>query len=811
MSSHVSAATHVKTAGVLKYQVPKERRAPDVQIGISVFQQPLKWLQQAVDSALNQEGEYSIVCTIRVDGPDACDEASKKWLAELSEKSNTVEVIFGEERLGTFGSYKEIFEQAPSEYICQLDADDWLEKNAIEYCIKILEDNPSTGFVYTGYNQVDEDGKFIAAGARNQEKFNLDRQLVQFNTFHLRLIRRSHYKIIGGYNEKLKFVGDYDLSMKLAERATPLQVKRNLYNYRLHSNNTSRIKKNSITDEALRVALAALKRRHQEHLWDIQLINDKQKGERYVALKPKKGPIIIAGMHRSGTSILALSLQKIGVNLGKNLILADRQNPDGYGEDKAVLEINRNALQRTTGHSKGGWMDWGWSDEQNTPPFRGTDEIWKSQAKYYLEGRANHTGFWGWKDPRNTLLLDEWLKLEPQSKVLGIYRYPWEIVDALQRIMPPIFLKNTSWCLEIWNQYNTHLVSFAEKHPERTIIVNSRSFIKNPLSLLPILKKKWNWSFEHLNSSQIRNIEKLIRPNRHQGVSEDDPLVRLHLTCSPRSEYLFNRLESISDLPSPLKTDAPAQRHLTIHTTKNTVEKPEISIIITSHNQGDLLLEAVASAERYKAAIKSEILIIDDGSIDKRTCEVLSCLKIQGYRVIRQYNQGLPTARNNGIKYAKSDIILFLDDDNRLLSPYFTQGLELMKRNEKVDVVYGDRKEFGLKNKLVKIGNIPVHSLWTMNKIDNCALIRKNYIERCGGYCRELSGLGFEDWDLWLSGLSHPLGLNMVYLNEACFEYRVRPDSLLQKLLEDQSRQARVMSILRKRHGYRLGHGGFFQ
>ena len=87
----------------------------------------------------------------------------------------------------------------------------------------------------------------------------------------------------------------------------------------------------------------------------------------------------------------------------------------------------------------------------------------------------------------------------------------------------------------------------------------------------------------------------------------------------------------------------------------------------------------------------TEIIIVDDGSKDRRTCEVLSNLSAKGYKVIRQHNQGLPAARNTGIQHARGEFIIFLDDDNRLLSPYLNKGLNLIKEDPAVDVVYMTR------------------------------------------------------------------------------------------------------------------------
>ena len=221
------------------------------------------------------------------------------------------------------------------------------------------------------------------------------------------------------------------------------------------------------------------------------------------------------------------------------------------------------------------------------------------------------------------------------------------------------------------------------------------------------------------------------------------------------------------------------------------------------------MLEAVDSYERHSNQCSSELLVIDDGSECLETLRILDMLETKGYMVLRQENMGLPQARNNALSSACGKVILFLDDDNRLLAPYFTIGLQLMRDDSAVDVVYGDRLEFGEWDRLVQIGDINPEEIWTMNRIDNCALIRRSYLDRCGGYEVKLTGLGFEDWELWLKGLSHELGLSLGYINLPCFEYRIRRKSMIHRLFNSKELQDQLMRVLNTKYPGRVGHGGF--
>ena len=50
--------------------------------------------------------------------------------------------------------------------------------------------------------------------------------------------------------------------------------------------------------------------------------------------------IIVLGMHRSGTSALTGVLNRVGVNLGDNLVAPEADNPAGYWENLDVNNAN---------------------------------------------------------------------------------------------------------------------------------------------------------------------------------------------------------------------------------------------------------------------------------------------------------------------------------------------------------------------------------------------------------------------------------------------------------------------------------------
>jgi GT2 family glycosyltransferase len=93
------------------------------------------------------------------------------------------------------------------------------------------------------------------------------------------------------------------------------------------------------------------------------------------------------------------------------------------------------------------------------------------------------------------------------------------------------------------------------------------------------------------------------------------------------------------------------------------------SLIIPTYNRGDVLLDTLEMAVRQEYG-SYEIIIVDQTtSIDSRLQRYLSAAGDR-IRYIHLPEPNLPAARNAGIRAAKGDIILFVDDDVRIETDY---------------------------------------------------------------------------------------------------------------------------------------------
>jgi glycosyltransferase involved in cell wall biosynthesis len=227
--------------------------------------------------------------------------------------------------------------------------------------------------------------------------------------------------------------------------------------------------------------------------------------------------------------------------------------------------------------------------------------------------------------------------------------------------------------------------------------------------------------------------------------------------------------------------------------------QPRLSVIIPCFNHGEYLPDAIRSVEEARRE-DVELIVVDDGSTDSLTCEVIERLKEREsdrLTVIRQQNGGLAAARNAGFNAARSSYLLPLDADNRIRPDYIDYGIAILSARPEVGVVYGDAEYFGAKSGRWKMGKFEVERLLEWNYIDACAVVRREVWEQNGGYDGAMPKMGLEDWDMWLGAVSR--GWKFAYVPEILFDYRVTPGSMISRANPDSYQTERYVAA---KYGY---------
>jgi glycosyltransferase involved in cell wall biosynthesis len=93
------------------------------------------------------------------------------------------------------------------------------------------------------------------------------------------------------------------------------------------------------------------------------------------------------------------------------------------------------------------------------------------------------------------------------------------------------------------------------------------------------------------------------------------------------------------------------------------------SIIIPLYNKAKTIRNTLQTVLQQTLA-DFEVIIVDDGSTDNGVEVIEHFTNDKRVRIIRQKNQGVSVARNNGILYAKNRWVAFLDADDEWLPEY---------------------------------------------------------------------------------------------------------------------------------------------
>ncbi|MCC6314745.1 MAG: sulfotransferase [Thermomicrobiales bacterium] len=138
-------------------------------------------------------------------------------------------------------------------------------------------------------------------------------------------------------------------------------------------------------------------------------------------------PVSIAGMHRSGTSMVAKLLHDGGLHLGPEEILlpASADNPEGFWEHEEFVILNDLVL----GILGGSW------DLPPHPPADWNDARFdqlRAAGRDLVARFAGHDP-WGWKDPRNSLTIPFWRSATESLKVVVVVRNPLEVALSLHK------------------------------------------------------------------------------------------------------------------------------------------------------------------------------------------------------------------------------------------------------------------------------------------------------------------------------------------------------------------------------------------
>lgn len=237
-------------------------------------------------------------------------------------------------------------------------------------------------------------------------------------------------------------------------------------------------------------------------------------------------PLIITGMHRSGTSLTAAILNKAGLHVGIRLNPGAPGNSRGYFENLDFVRLNERILS-SFGYPKEGWT----FSHIDKIPAHFYDEALETIS---LNGTQN---MWGFKDPRTTLMLDFWHEVLPQGRFLLTARAPWQVADSLIRRGDLFFKNNPHLAIEIWHTYNENILHFYRRNKASCLLVCLDNIVHNPSALIDALNEKFALQLRITENSVY---EDHLLQRQSEGAQHFQEVVKTHY---PESLQLWKELQ----------------------------------------------------------------------------------------------------------------------------------------------------------------------------------------------------------------------------------------------------------------------------
>jgi glycosyltransferase involved in cell wall biosynthesis len=222
---------------------------------------------------------------------------------------------------------------------------------------------------------------------------------------------------------------------------------------------------------------------------------------------------------------------------------------------------------------------------------------------------------------------------------------------------------------------------------------------------------------------------------------------------------------------------------------------PRISVLMPCFNHGAFVKEALQSVLDQTMS-DVEIVVVDDGSTDAATVDVLRQLNTPQTTVLRTENQGLPAARNYAARHASGAFFCALDADDRLAPTWFERALNVFERDPDLAFVSHWLETFGDEVWKWTPASCNLPALLARNTVNGAAVVRRSAFEVVGGYDESMRE-GCEDWDFWLRLVER--GFRGAIVPEFMFFYR-RTATSMSRIMTGSVRYERPLRRLVAKH-----------
>jgi len=186
-----------------------------------------KYLEKAITSILNQTTDDWELIIINDGSTDNTKSILKKY------KDHPQIKVINQENKGLNVTNNIALRLASGKYIMRVDADDYLDENALFVMSNILESKKDVDLVYPDYYIVDEEGEVCELARR--QKIEEEVQLLDLPAHGAcTMFRKRVLKQIGGYIEEFTCQDGYEIWLRFIQKYKPYNINIPLFYYRQH-------------------------------------------------------------------------------------------------------------------------------------------------------------------------------------------------------------------------------------------------------------------------------------------------------------------------------------------------------------------------------------------------------------------------------------------------------------------------------------------------------------------------------------------------------------------------------------------------
>jgi len=245
----------------VREEMEKFSYQPKISIILPVYNVAEIWLEKAIDSVFAQLYENWELCIV--------DDASpKKHINKVLlkyKRNKKVKLKLLEENRGISQASNEALSLATGEFVGFLDHDDELSPDALYENVKILNQYPEAGLIYSDEDKINPEGKRIEPYFKPSWSPDL---LLSYNYIcHFSVYRKTILDKIKGFRSGYEGSQDYDLLLRVTEKTDKIyHIPKILYHWRQIKGSTSTAHKEKIThiNNSIKTLQKTLQRRKIE-------------------------------------------------------------------------------------------------------------------------------------------------------------------------------------------------------------------------------------------------------------------------------------------------------------------------------------------------------------------------------------------------------------------------------------------------------------------------------------------------------------------------------------------------------------------